>query len=412
MSAATNTRTRVLAFLGALLACLGAFGYLAVTAVSKPVLAAPTITSGPAAATSATTANLAFTGPSGATFQCRLDAAAFAACASPKAYAGLAQGSHTFAVKALKAGDESAVTTWTWVVDTTAPPAPVLTAKPSNPSATANPSFAFTDTESGVTFRCSLDGAAFAACTSPKAFSGLAQGAHSFALTAVDAAGNVSGATTFAWTVDTVAPTAPTLTTKPTNPTSNATNTFAWTAAEGGLTFQCALENGSWFACTTPYTWVIDTDNYGQHQFGVRGIDAAGNASAATYYAFKYEKGLPMSGVPFQISGSVTGLTLGTWAPISVTVTNPNPVTIFVTALTVGVNTSADPAGCASGTNLELQQSNISPSLVLAVPANGSVTLPAQGVTRPQVRLRNLLVNQDACKGKSFALTYTGTANN
>ncbi len=411
MSAPTSTRTHVLAFLGALLACLGAFAYMATKAQSAPKIAAPTITSGPATTTNATSASFAFTGPSGATFQCRLDSAAFAACTSPKAYAGLAQGSHSFGVKATKAGEESAVTTWTWTVDTTPPPAPSIVAKPAAQSPTAAPSFSFTDTESGVTFRCALDGAAFAACTSPKAYAGLSQGSHSFAVVAVDAAGNASGATTFAWVVDTVAPTAPVLTQKAPDPTYNATNTFAWSPSESGLTFQCALENGSWFACTSPYSWVIRTDNYGQHQFAVRAIDAAGNVSAGTYYSFKYEKGLPTSGVPFQISGSVTGLTLGTWAPISVTVTNPNPVAIHVTALAVGVNAAQDPAGCPSGTNLELQQSNVSATLPLLVPANGSVTLPAQGVTRPQIRLRNLTTNQDACKGKSFALTYTGSAH-
>jgi hypothetical protein len=272
--------------------------------------------------------------------------------------------------------------------------------------------FGFSDTESGVTFQCRLDASAFVACTSPKTYSGLAQGAHTFAVSALDAAGNTSSATTFGWTIDTFAPAAPVLTQKAPDPTSNATNTFAWTANESGLTFQCALENGDWFACTSPYTWVIRTDNYGQHQFAVRAVDAAGNVSVGTYYVFKYEKGLPTSGVPFQISGSVSGLTMGSWAPISLTVTNPNPVTIYVTGVTVGVNAAADPAGCASGTNLELQQSNVSASQVLIVPANGSVTLPAQGVTRPQIRLRNLTTtNQDACKGKSFALTYTGAAN-
>ena len=412
MRSSKSRRTPVLMLLAVLISASALLLTVTTVADSKSSLAAPTITSAPTATTSSTSAAFAFTGPSGATFQCQVDTAAYVACSSPTSYAGLAAGTHAFGVKALKSGDESMVTSWSWTIDVTPPPSPLITAKPTNPSASTSASFSLTDTEAGVTYRCKLDSAAYAICTSPKSYAGLGQGLHTFAVVAVDAAGNTSSATTFAWTADSVAPAAPTLTTKPTDPTSSATNGFAWTSGESGLTFQCSLENGAWSGCSSPYTWVIGTDNYGQHQFAVRAVDAAGNASGATTDTFKYQKGLPTTGVAFQVTGSVTGLTPGTWSPISLTVTNPNPVAIYVSALTVAVDTSVDPAGCTSGTNVELQQSNISASLTLVVPAGSSVGLPAQGVTRPQIRLRDLPVNQDACKGKSFRLVYSGTANN
>ena len=58
-----------------------------------------------------------------------------------------------------------------------------------------------------MSFECQLDGAGFSACTSPKGYTGLADGSHTFQVRALDAAGNPSGAASYTWTVDTSAPT-------------------------------------------------------------------------------------------------------------------------------------------------------------------------------------------------------------
>jgi hypothetical protein len=64
-----------------------------------------TVTSGPSGNTTDRTPTFRFgsSEPTGATFQCRLDAATFSACSSPKTYSTLAFGSHTFRVRAIDA---------------------------------------------------------------------------------------------------------------------------------------------------------------------------------------------------------------------------------------------------------------------------------------------------------------------
>jgi hypothetical protein len=91
-----------------------------------------------------------------------------------------------------------------------------------------------------------------------------------------------------------------------------------------------------------------------------------------------------------------------------VTVVNPNPVPIYVTALRVSAST--DPLSCSSTENLVLSPSSASPSTPLLVPANASASLPAPGVSAPTIQLRDLPVDQDDCQGASFPLRFTGEA--
>jgi hypothetical protein len=73
----------------------------------------------------------------------------------------------------------------------TVPPDTTITAAPPATFRSRNASFTFTANETGARFQCRLDGAAFADCSSPATYSGLAAGNHSFAVRAIDAAGNV-----------------------------------------------------------------------------------------------------------------------------------------------------------------------------------------------------------------------------
>ncbi len=151
------------------------------------------ITAAPANPSNSSSASFSFTSTeAGSSFECQLDGGSFGACTSPKSYTGLGEGSHTFQVRAIDSVSNIDPTpaSYTWTIDST-PPDTTLTATPPNPSNNGNASFSFTSPESSVGFQCQLDGAAFAACTSPKSYTALASGSHIFQVRAVDAAGNV-----------------------------------------------------------------------------------------------------------------------------------------------------------------------------------------------------------------------------
>jgi hypothetical protein len=82
--------------------------------------------------TNGTTATFGFSSNDpAASFECKLDGAAFGGCASPKEYPGLAEGQHTFEVRAKNAGGtDDTPASKTWTVDTTAPK--VAAATPTN----------------------------------------------------------------------------------------------------------------------------------------------------------------------------------------------------------------------------------------------------------------------------------------
>src|SRR5262249_50376402 len=135
------------------------------------------ISSGPSALTTSTSATFSFTGTdslsatSNLTFECSLDGASYSACTSPRTYTGLAGGSHIFSVRAIdEAGNADATpAAASWTVDAAAPDTSITSA----PAAIINQtsaSFAFAGTDdvtapASLTFECSLDGAAYAACT-------------------------------------------------------------------------------------------------------------------------------------------------------------------------------------------------------------------------------------------------------
>jgi hypothetical protein len=288
-------------------------------------------------------------------------------------------------------------------------PAPTITSHPANPTTSTSASFSFTDSKPGAKFECKLDRAAFAACSSSGiAYSGpLAPGSHTFEVEAITG-GAASSPASYTWTIQgRTPPPPPAISSGPEATTTSKTATFVFTDGEAGVTFLCALDGGSPSACSSPKSYEVGTQ--GEHTFSVQARDAAGNVSAATSYSWTIVKsGEPKS---FTISGSLSALAPGLSRPLPLTVANPNNQPIWVTSLLVSVKSGSTKAGCDGPANLQVTQSSASSANALAIPAHGQVTLPSGAISAPQVLMKDLSNNQDACKGASFTFSYSGIAH-
>jgi hypothetical protein len=162
------------------------------------------------------------------------------------------------------------------------PTARIVSAPPPDSSSGA-PTFAFESTDGGVSFVCSLDGAAFEPCTSPRSFSALNDGAHSFSVKAADANGTLGDPATYSWKIDTVAPSA-TITSGPSASTASRSASFTFASNEPAVSFSCSLDGGPSALCVSPQDYRALAP--GKHAFSVQATDPAGNTSAAASLAW------------------------------------------------------------------------------------------------------------------------------
>jgi hypothetical protein len=178
------------------------------------------------------------------------------------------------------AGNVSPTYTDSITLDTVNPIATVDSG-PDNPTNQTNATFTFSSSKSGSSFQCQLDGGTFASCTSPKVYSGLADGQHVFSVRA-SSLGNTGPPTAYTWTVDTIGPDTTISSTPPTT-SSSASATFTFTSSEAGSTFACSLDVNGFTPCASPQAYSGLGD--GTHTFRVQAVDAAGNvdSTAAAY---------------------------------------------------------------------------------------------------------------------------------
>jgi hypothetical protein len=192
------------------------------------------------------------------------------------------------------------------------------------------------------------------------------------------------------------------------HPDKLATSTsakFAFAVRGSKPRFQCRLDGRSWSACQSPAAFSKLT--VGSHSFSVRAVAARGRHSKTARFRWRVLEPKDFSIAP-QLA-NLGALFPGAPAqPLPLVISNPNPVPIFVTSLTVSATAGAP--GCSSAENLVLTGSSASSRSPIKVPANGSVSLPGPGGSAPAIQLRDLPASQDACQKAQFPLSFSGTA--
>jgi hypothetical protein len=404
---------------------LAAFG----SGVGPPT---PRVSSAPQHVTAATVVSFGTDFSPAARLECALDEAAFRPCGSPVTYRRLRLGDHQLRVRAhVGTGADSGVASYAWRVvvparlrttlgSVPAVPRPLMTTTPVRPYVSSNATFSWRAPAGrlwrrGTTFGCSLDGHAWARCSGPRTYRGLAPGTHVFRVRA-RRLGVRSRANRFTWTIGLDAPTVPTITSRPPATTSSPDVSFTF-EADGAAGFECRLDGGFWQRCSSPVAFVGLAP--GLHELCVRAVSSDGTAGPAQCARWVQtassdpQPSSPPATDPFTISGDLsTLLAPGTGGPLALTVTNPNGFDLLVSWLVVTVGQGSSKPGCDGATNLQVVQSNTaSGAASIVVPAGGSVTLPAQGATAPRVEMLDLATNQDACKGAVFTLSYGGSGS-
>jgi hypothetical protein len=280
----------------------------------------------------------------GSTFECRLDGADWATCPAPHALTGLADGDHTFDVRArdLAGNIDPTPATHPWTIDSSTPDT-VLDSGPEGLVASASASFEFSspDAGTGALFQCSLDGDDWATCASPRTYPNLADGEHTFEVRVRDMVGNTDPTpASRTWTIDTVAPeTTITGTTPASSPTNTTAASFTFGSADPSATFECSLDGATFAACDSGVAYA--TLAAGSHTFAVRARDAAGNADATPA---THTWTIDLTAPETTITGTTPATSPTNTTTIAINFTSPDATATFQCSLDGGAY-----ATCATG---------------------------------------------------------------
>ncbi len=226
-------------------------------------------------------------------FECAVDGESFASCGSVLELVGLVSGPHSIEVRALDLLGNVDPTPASFSWEVVGEPETTILSGPSDPSGSTTATFTFTSDQPGATFRCSLDGTAFIACTSPYVAGGLAPDAHTFEVQAsnefryLDGTAVVDQTPVIAeWIVQDLVPPDTTLVDVtvlgPTDLVQPDSVRFTFTGSDNGtllidLAFECSVDAGPYEGCESPHHIPLADLGGGEHEVLIRAVDELGN---------------------------------------------------------------------------------------------------------------------------------------
>lgn len=212
---------------------------------------------------------------------CAVDGGGAEPCTSPWTTPELSEGIHFVTVEAEDDALETGSSSVVFTIDLTLPPTTLSSSGlPAARTTSTNAAFTFSSADATATFQCRIDAESFAPCTSPMAYAGLLDGAHSFEVRAIDPSGNVDATpASHDWEIDLDGP-AIAITG---HPAANKTfGTFVFSVDETAVSVQCRLNAGAFTACVPPVE-VAGLQDQQINNFRVRATDELGNVSEELY---------------------------------------------------------------------------------------------------------------------------------
>src|SRR5215207_4115751 len=144
---------------------------------------------------------------------------------------------------------------------------------PGSTTGSTSVTFSWTSPAVGASYTCTLDGVV-TVCTSPKSYSGLASGMHTFVVKGRLNGSYRPGSATRTWTVDITPPGAPTVVDVQSPTSSTSALVYFSNNDPTAVAHTCALDGGAPVVCSSP--WATGTLAEGDHTVVVQSRDFQG----------------------------------------------------------------------------------------------------------------------------------------